>query len=124
ARAGAVEAVASTGGQILPPIMGAAAFIMADFLQVPYATIALSALIPALLYFVSVFAQVHLSAAKLGMKGLPASERPSVLRTLREYWPFLIPLAALVYVLFFTAQQAETAALIASALVVAGAVMR
>jgi len=97
--AGAVEAVASTGGQIMPPIMGAAAFVMAEFLGVPYATIALYALIPALLYFGAVFFAVHFEARRLGMTGLPRSELPSLSVTLREQGHLFIPLAVIIGVL-------------------------
>jgi TRAP transporter 4TM/12TM fusion protein len=116
-RAGAVEAVASTGGQLLPPIMGAAAFIMADFLSVPYATVALAALMPALLFYVAIFAQIHLRATRMGMPRLEAEERPSLRSALRARWTFLIPLVVLLYVLFFTGRQPAEAAIVAVVLV-------
>ena len=93
--AGAVEAVASTGGQIMPPVMGAAAFIMADLLEVPYLTIATAALIPALLYFLSLFAAVHFRALRLGLRGLSAEELPKV-RSVLERSYVLLPLILLV----------------------------
>ena len=74
--AGAVEAVASTGGAWMPPVMGVLAFIMADFLQVPYWTIATSAIVPAVLYYIAVYVQVDLQAAKLGLVGLPRESLP------------------------------------------------
>lgn len=74
--AGAVEAVASTGGQIMPPIMGASAFIMATFLGIPYAKIAIAAIIPALLYYLAVFTQVDLEAKELGLKGIEKEKIP------------------------------------------------
>ena len=74
--AGAVEAVASTGGQIMPPIMGAAAFVMAEFLGVSYLHVAAAALIPAVLYFLAVFTSVHFEARRTGMKGLPRADLP------------------------------------------------
>jgi TRAP transporter 4TM/12TM fusion protein len=110
--AGAVEAVSSTGGQIMPPIMGAAAFIMATFLGLPYATIALSALIPALLYYVAVFVQVDLRAARDHLAGLPRQELPTLRGVLRENWLFSIPFLVLVYTLFVRWMEAERAGLI------------
>jgi TRAP transporter 4TM/12TM fusion protein len=110
--AGAVEAVSSTGGQIMPPIMGAAAFIMATFIGVPYATIALAALVPAILYYIAVFVQVDMRAAKDQLVGLPQSELPRALNVLKENWPFIIPFAVLVYTLFFRWMEAEFAGLI------------
>ena len=71
--AGAVEAAASTGGQIMPPIMGAAAFLMAEFLGVSYAEVATRAILPAVLYFLGIFIAVHLEAKKSGLKGIPAA---------------------------------------------------
>lgn len=98
--AGAVEATASMGGQIMPPVMGAVAFIMAETLGVPYSTIATAAIIPALLYFGSAFWMVHLEAGKYGLVGLPKGTGPSPLKALKEKWHLVIPLAALVYMLF------------------------
>lgn len=72
--AGAVEAASSTGGQIMPPIMGAAAFLMAEYMGVPYATVAVKAILPAVLYFAGVYIAVHLEAQKLGLKGIPKEE--------------------------------------------------
>lgn len=90
--AAAVEAVASTGGQIMPPIMGAAAFVMAEFLQVPYLTVVTWALIPAFLYYAAVFAAVHFEAKRVGLEGLPASEVPRLGRVLREYGHMFVPI--------------------------------
>lgn len=123
-RAAAIEAVASTGGQILPPIMGAAAFIMADFLQVPYSTIAYAALLPALLYFVSVFAHIHFFAKRVGAGALKEEDRVPIIGSLRSHWPFLAPLIVLIYVMFFTSQRVEMAALIATATVFVAALLR
>lgn len=99
ALAGAVEATASTGGQLMPPIMGAAAFIMAQILGVSYVTILGAALIPALLYYWSVFNGIHFHAMKYGMKPLPADETPPFFQTLKEGWHFLTPLLLLVVLL-------------------------
>lgn len=98
--AGAVEATASMGGQIMPPVMGAVAFIMAERLELPYAEIALAAIIPALLYYFSAFWMVHLEAGKYGLKGLPADQRPAVWASLKRNWHLALPLATLVYMLF------------------------
>lgn len=97
--AGAVEAVASTGGQIMPPVMGAAAFIMAQFMGVPYVQVALAAVVPALLYYFAVMVQVHFEASRLGFKGLPRDQLPSVLRLLRQKGHLLIPLIGIIYFL-------------------------
>ena len=96
--AGAVEAAASTGGQILPPILGAAAFLMAEITGIPFAQIALAALIPAILYFSTVFASVHFEAKRVGLKPMPAEEIPKVSSVLVRIH-LLAPLAALVFFL-------------------------
>ncbi|HPI97163.1 MAG TPA: TRAP transporter permease [Synergistales bacterium] len=97
--AGAVEAVASTGGQIMPPVMGAAAFIMAEFLGVPYIKVALAAIVPALLYYFAVMVQVHLEASRLGLMGLPKDRLPKLWDLLRRKGHLLIPLFGIVYFL-------------------------
>ena len=112
--AGAVEAVSGTGGQIMPPIMGAAAFIMASYIGVPYATIALSAMIPAILYYLAVFVQVDLRAAKQDLKGLSKEELPTIKQVLRDNWPFTIPFLVLVYTLFIMWIEAESAGLLSA----------
>lgn len=109
--AGAVEAVSSTGGCILPPIMGAAAFIMASFLGVPYYQVALVAIVPAVLYFMGEFLQVDLRAAKEGIKGLPGEQLPVLKHTLRSGWIYIIPVLVLVYCLFALFLRPEVAAL-------------
>ncbi len=98
--AGGVEAAASAGGQITPPIMGAAAFIMAEFLEVPYTTIVIAAIFPALLHYVGVFAVVHLMARKLDLKGVAEELMPQFRAVWREGWANVIPLIALLVVLF------------------------
>jgi TRAP transporter 4TM/12TM fusion protein len=97
--AGAVEAVASTGGQIMPPIMGAAAFIMAEFLGISYLKVAAYALLPAVLYYFAVFMSVHFEAKRTGMRGLPRSELPHLGRVLKERGHLFLPLAIVVSVL-------------------------
>ena len=111
--AGAIEAVASTGGLIMPPIMAATAFIMAEFLDVPYPTVAIAALIPAILYYVAVFAQVHLEAVKEGLKGLPRNDIPSLKSVIKQGWFYLIPAAVLLYCLFVLYMQPSASALYA-----------
>ncbi|MBB4041009.1 TRAP transporter 4TM/12TM fusion protein [Microvirga flocculans] len=98
--AAAVESAASTGGQITPPIMGAAAFLMVEFLDLSYQTIILAALVPAALHFFGVFMQVHLEAKRAGLKGLPADELPRAAKVIREGWQTIMPLAVLLIVLF------------------------
>src|SRR5499426_2646415 len=98
--AGAVEAAAATGGQITPPIMGAAAFLMVEFLAVPYRTIILAAIVPAFMHFFGVFCQIHFEAKKHGLLGLPRSELPSATAVIRRDWPTAMPLAVLLIVLF------------------------
>ncbi|MEQ8598314.1 MAG: TRAP transporter permease [Devosia sp.] len=97
--AGGVEATASMGGQIMPPVMGAVAFIMAETLNVPYAAIVQAAIVPALLYFAVCFWMVRLEAGRLGLKGLPKDKLPNPWQAVKEQWPLILPLAALIYLL-------------------------
>ncbi len=97
--AGAVEATASTGGQITPPVMGAAAFIMVDFLNIPLRDVLAAALFPALLHYFGIFIMVHLEAKKLGLRGLTAEELPKAALVLREHWLAVIPLGILIYMI-------------------------
>lgn len=99
--AGAVEASASVGGQVLPPIMGAAAFIMAETLGISYATVVLAGVLPALLYYLAVITQVHLRADRMGLVGLPASEVPRIKEIMKERGHLLFPLLFFIYMLFF-----------------------
>ena len=94
--AAAVEAAASTGGQIMPPIMGAAAFLMAEFTGIPYGRIAVMAILPAVLYFTGIFIAVHLEAKKMGMSGIPKEDLPKPKELLKELY-LLLPLVALIY---------------------------
>ncbi|WP_339531074.1 TRAP transporter permease [Pseudomonas mucidolens] len=98
--AGGVEATSSMGSQLMPPVMGAVAFIMAETINVPFVEIAKAALIPALLYFGSVFWMVHLEAKRSNLKGLPKDQCPSAWGAVKESWYLLIPLIVLVYLLF------------------------
>lgn len=97
--AGAVEAAASAGGQITPPIMGAAAFVMIEFLEIPLTTLLIAAAVPAAMHFWGVFVQVHFEAKRLGLRGLPEEELPKLWPTLRDGWPTVIPLILLIYVI-------------------------
>ena len=119
-RAAAIEAVSSTGGQLLPPVMGAAAFLMSDFLQIGYTQVVLAALIPGILYYVSLFIQVDLLAWREGYAGLDEKEAGRV-RDLADGWFFLLPFIALVLALFVFNVYPQTAAIVASVVLVAGA---
>ena len=110
--AGATEAAASTGGQIMPPIMGAAAFLMADYVQIPYGQIALKAVLPALLYFTGIFISVHLEAKKLGLKGIPKEQPPKMLPLLKKSY-LLLPLILLVYLVSTSQRSIQYAAALA-----------
>ncbi len=116
--AGAIEAAASTGGQIMPPIMGAGAFIMAEITGIPYTEIAIAAIIPAILYFVSIYFMVDLEAAKLGMRGMRESELPRFNVMVRQVYLFL-PIIILIVALFlgYSVIRAGTLATVAAAVV-------
>ena len=107
--AGAVEAAASTGGQIMPPIMGAAAFLMADYLGVPYSDIIVRAILPACLYFLGVFLSVHLEAKRLGLKGLSRDQLPRVRELMKESY-LLLPLFILIYLVCSQTMTMQSAA--------------
>jgi TRAP transporter 4TM/12TM fusion protein len=98
--AGAVEAASSTGGQITPPIMGSAAFLMIEFLEIPYTTIILAAATPALMHYIAVLAMVHFEAKRLGIRGMESHEVPKVWDVFKRGWHTAVPLVILVYVLF------------------------
>tara|TARA_R110000787_G_scaffold262422_3_gene367877 strand:- start:622 stop:2460 length:1839 start_codon:yes stop_codon:yes gene_type:complete len=97
--AGAVEVAASTGGSLVPPVMGAAAFIMAEYTGIPYVDIAFAALLPALLYYLPIYLQVHLRAERIGLEGLDADKIPKISATLRKGGLFLIPLIVITWTL-------------------------
>ena len=111
--AAAIEAVASNGGQIMPPVMGAAAFLMAEFLAIPYGQVALAAAIPACLYYLALFTQIDLEAAKHGLAGLPAEKIPSFRKIIKTGWVFLIPLGILIYTLMIENWEAGKAGMVA-----------
>ncbi|ADZ69517.1 TRAP transporter permease [Polymorphum gilvum] len=120
--AGGVEATSSMGGQIMPPVMGAVAFIMAETLGVPYYEVVKAALIPAMLYFASAFWMVHLEAGKHNLRGMAREDLPSPLRAIRAGWHLILPLAVLVYLLFtgFTPLYAGTIGLALTVLLILG----
>ena len=97
--AAAVEAASSTGGQITPPVLGAAAFLMVEFLDVSYQTIIAAAIVPAFMHFFGVFMQVHFEAKRFGLRGLTAEEMPRLKESLKQRWPTLIPLVLLISIL-------------------------
>ena len=110
--AAAAEAAASTGGQIMPPIMGAAAFLMADYVQLPYSDIVVKAILPAILYFAGIFISVHLEAKKLGLRGLSREELPKVRPMLKQLY-LLLPLIILIYLVSASKSSIQYAAAIA-----------
>ena len=120
--AGGVESTASMGGQLMPPVMGAVAFIMAETLGVEYVEVVKAALIPALLYFASAFWMVHLEAGRHGLKGMAKADLPSPLKAIKENWFLILPLAVLVYLLFsgFTPLFAGTIGLALTVMLILG----
>ncbi|MEZ5780013.1 MAG: TRAP transporter permease [Paracoccaceae bacterium] len=120
--AGGVESTSSMGGQLMPPVMGAVAFIMAETLGVEYVEVVRAALIPAVLYFASAFWMVHLEAGRHGLKGMARADLPSPIRALKESWYLILPLAVLVYLLFsgFTPLFAGTIGLALTVMLILG----
>ncbi|MBC7136949.1 MAG: TRAP transporter permease [Oceanibaculum nanhaiense] len=120
--AGGVESTASMGGQLMPPVMGAVAFIMAETLGVEYIEVVQAALIPAILYFASAFWMVHLEAGRHGLRGMAKADLPSPMRALKENWYLILPLAVLVYLLFsgFTPLFAGTIGLAMTVMLILG----
>jgi TRAP transporter 4TM/12TM fusion protein len=114
--AAAVEAVASTGGQIMPPVMGAASFVMAEFLGVPYSHIMMAAAIPAIFYYGALFAAIHFNASRNGLRGIPKAELPRLGRVLREHGHLLAPLLA-IFCLLLSGFTATYAAIVSTAVV-------
>jgi TRAP transporter 4TM/12TM fusion protein len=113
--AGAIESVASTGGQLMPPIMGAAAFLMADFLQIPYAHVVLAALLPAILYYAALFIVADLEAARRGITRIAEADIPKAGPALRAGWMFPLPFVVLIGALFFLNWSPELSALVSAA---------
>jgi TRAP transporter 4TM/12TM fusion protein len=106
--AGAVEATASTGGMFMPPIMGATAFLIAEFLNISYWSVCVAAFLPAIAYYIALLAQVDLEAAKIGLKGLPREDIPSLKKTLLGGWQYLLPFALLIFLLGILRYSAQT----------------
>lgn len=117
--AAAVEAVASTGGMILPPVMGAIAFIMAEWLEISYTQVVIAAAVPAMLYFLIVFVSVHLQAHKSGISALPFSDLPRFWAVFTKGWYYIIPMAALIYFLVIEGRPPEMAGIMASGIIIA-----
>ncbi|WP_417678709.1 TRAP transporter permease [Roseibium sp.] len=117
-KAGAIEAVASTGGQLMPPVMGASAFLMAEFLAIPYSDIVAAALVPAILYYVALFIQADLDAARMGIRPVPKSEIPAG-RTVVRGLHFVLAFAMLIWLLFWKGYQPERAALWSAVVLIA-----
>ena len=117
--AAAIEASASNGGQLMPPVMGAVAFLMADFLQISYAQVAIAAAVPSLLYYLALFIQADLEAAKGNIMRVPAKEIPNLIKVVTKGWLFLLPFAVLVYALFWQNREPENAAVYACLAVMA-----
>jgi len=115
--AGAIEAVASTGGQFMPPIMGAAAFLMAEFLEIAYAKVVIAAIVPALLYYFAVFVQVDLLAARRGIN-VVKQDIPRARTVLKDGWHFIVPFALLLYILFELLRSAQEAAVWATGAII------
>lgn len=111
--AGAVEAVASTGGQIMPPMMGAAAFILAQNVGIPYVKVAACAALPAILYYLAVFFMVDFRAGKIGLQGTPEDAMPDLRKTFREGWMLILPIILIVY-LMAIGKSAQFSALFAT----------
>ncbi len=120
----AVEATASTGGVLAPPVMGATAFLMAEFLNVDYGDVALAAALPALFFFICLYMQVDAMAARMGLAGLPKSALPRLATALRSGWIFVLPLALLIYLLFFEGFGAQYAAIAAAVVLLALSLLR
>ena len=119
--AGAVEACASNGGQLMPPVMGAVAFVMADFLQVPYKEVAIAAILPSVMYYAALFIQADLEAARYGFGKIEEDKIPRIWEVLAAGWMFLVPFAVLVYTMFWLNLEPEYAAMAASlAIIVLG----
>jgi TRAP transporter 4TM/12TM fusion protein len=118
-RAAAIEAVGSTGGQLMPPVMGAAAFIMAELLQTSYSAVVIAALVPSLLYYATLFVCVDLEAARENIGSAKAEESPKFLEVLRDGWHFLLPLGFLIVGLLYLEMQAERAAIYSALMLLA-----
>ena len=117
--AGAVEACASNGGQLMPPVMGAVAFVMADFLQIPYKDVAIAAILPSVMYYAALFIQADLEAARYGFGKVEQAQIPRLWKVLAGGWMFLVPFAVLIYTMFWLNLEPEYCAMAASAAIIA-----
>lgn len=122
--AAAVEAVSSNAGQVTPPVMGATAFLIAEFLQIPYSEVVLAATVPALIFYFALFVQIDAYAARHGLKGLPPAQLPRLGETLRQGWIYVLPIGLLVYLMFWGAYDAAKAALVAALAMLALSLLR
>jgi len=113
-RAAAIECCAGNGGQIMPPVMGIVAFLIAEILGVPYVSVCLAAVFPALLYYVALYVQIHSYSLKLGLKGLPSHELPSLRAVFKEGWFYLVPVIVLIYALGYLHLPVQHCGLLAS----------
>src|SRR5688572_24896630 len=119
--AGAVEACAANGGQLMPPVMGAVAFVMADFLQIPYKDVAIAAILPSVMYYAALFIQADLEAARYGFGKVEEAQIPRIGRVLARGWIFLVPFVVLIYTMFWLNLEPEYSAMTASlAIIVLG----
>jgi TRAP transporter 4TM/12TM fusion protein len=116
--AGAVEACASNGGQLMPPVMGAVAFVMADFLQIPYKDVAIAAILPSVMYYAALFIQSDLEAARYGFGKVEQAKIPRIGKVLAKGWLFIVPFAVLIYTMFWLNLEPEYSAMAASAAIV------
>ena len=116
--AAAVEACASNGGQLMPPVMGAVAFVMADFLQIPYKQVAIAAVLPSVMYYAALFIQVDLEAARYGFGKVETDKIPKIRSVLAGGWLFIAPFAALIYTMFVLNLEPEYAAMAASLVII------
>jgi TRAP transporter 4TM/12TM fusion protein len=116
--AAAVEACASNGGQLMPPVMGAVAFVMADFLQIPYKEVAIAAILPSVMYYAALFIQADLEAARYGFGKVDADKIPRIGSVLKKGWIFLVPFAVLIYTMFWQNLEPEYCAMAASGAII------
>ena len=116
--AGAVEACASNGGQLMPPVMGAVAFVMADFLQIPYKEVAIAAILPSVMYYSALFIQADLEAARYGFGKVEEAKIPRLWSVLARGWLFLVPFVVLIYTMFWLNLEPEYCAMAASATII------
>jgi TRAP transporter 4TM/12TM fusion protein len=117
--AAAVEACASNGGQLMPPVMGAVAFVMADFLQIPYKDVAIAAILPSVLYYAALFIQADLESARYGYGKVEADKIPRLLTVLRNGWLFVVPFGVLIYTMFWLNLEPEYSAMAAAVTIIA-----